>query len=213
MRVIIPLHVPRACASLRPCDGHRVLRTLSLPGSPLDVAQGAPLPTEFLLFRAGENATSKGVFLFDAEAARAVMAAYSREGVDLMLDLEHQSLDDAARTARADAADALAWYGLELRGDGSLWATNVRWNTEGERRLRERTQRYISPAFVTEPLDDGRERVTSIANAALCARPATYDAPALIAATKRDLRTVQERAQSYVITQRALTKAKATHGS
>jgi len=192
-----------------------VIRTLSQPGQSLDVAQDAPLPAEFVLFRAGENPTSKGVFLFDAEAAKAVMAQYALEGVEHMIDLEHDSLDQGVRAHRADAADALGWYELAMRG-GDLWAVNVRWNPEGERRLRNKTQRYISPAFTVEVLEGGIERVVSVANVALCARPATYDAPALVAASRKDLRSLKDRVTYYHMISRAKTKAEATrtkHGS
>lgn len=152
--------------------------------SALELAEGAPLPAEFLLFRAGPNETSKGVFVFDAAAATAVLAHYKREGVDLMVDCEHDSLSDKARAMRSDAGDALGWYQLELRVDGSLWASNVRWNAEGERRLRAKTQRYISPAFTVTEGDDGAMRVSAVINAALTAIPATHSAPALVAASR-----------------------------
>ena len=147
-------------------------------------APGDALPTEFRLFAAGANPTSKGVYVYDKAAQKAVMSQYASEGVELMIDLNHDSLDPAATASRSDAGDALGWFQLETKPDGSLWATDVRWNPEGERRLRAKAQRYISPAFNTEPLDDGSERVTSIANAALVAMPATHNAPALVAASK-----------------------------
>jgi len=139
------------------------------------------LPTEFLLFRAGANETSKGTFVLTPESAAACMAAYQREGVELIVDLEHDSLSTEARNMRSDAGDARAWFKLELRADGSLWAVDVRWTPDGERRLREKTQRYISPAFE----HDEKGVVMQIANAAMCSMPATYNAPALVAASRR----------------------------
>lgn len=108
------------------------------------------------------------------------MANFRLEGVDQMVDLEHDSLDEETRRMRADAADALGWYSLEVR-NGELWMTNVRWCPEGERRLRARTQRYISPAFFTD--EDGR--ITEVVNVALCARPATYATQHLVAARSK----------------------------
>lgn len=144
----------------------------------------ADAPTEFRLFNPGVNETAKGAFLFDAPAADAVMSDYCRWGVDLMIDLEHDSLNDSARSARSDAADALGWFELAVKPDGSLWAVNVRWNAEGQRRLSAKTQRYISPAFSVEKTDDGQERIVSIFNAALCAAPATFGTPPLVAANR-----------------------------
>lgn len=139
-------------------------------------------PTEFLIFSAGVNETQKGPFTFDAEAARSVMSTYATEGVDLMIDLEHESLSPQDECVRPDCRDARGWFQLSLRPDGSLWAVNVRWSPDGARRLAEKTQRYISPAFFDE---DGR--VMALVNAALCARPATYDARPLVAASQRRL--------------------------
>lgn len=140
------------------------------------VAADAPLPNEFRIFTAGVNASTKGDVLFDALAAELVLEAYRRGGVDLMIDLAHDSLSEAARVARADADDARGWFQLEVRA-GELWAVGVTWTPDGERRLRERTQRYISPAF---RFDDAG-RVVELINVAIVARPATLDAPALVA--------------------------------
>lgn len=142
------------------------------------VADGGELPKEFILFRGGENETTKGSFLFDAKAAEMVMAAAdARGGVDYPIDLEHLSLDD--RHPNFDT-DARGWFRLAVRG-GDLWAVDVRWTPDGARRLAEKSQRYISPAFFTD--DEGR--ITEIVNVALVAMPATQGAPALIAATRR----------------------------
>lgn len=149
----------------------------------LSVAPAQP-PTEFKLFAAGPNPTSKGVFIFDAAAARSVMAAFKSHGVDLPIDLEHLSLSDPSQSARTDGADARGWFKLAVKADGSLWAVDVRWTPDGERRLRDRTQRYISPAFCTEQVKGGGERVLSVTNCALCAMPATHNAAALVAASR-----------------------------
>lgn len=135
------------------------------------------------MFAPGVNETQNGRYIFDEKAAKSVMASYLREGVELMIDLEHDSLNKAARAARSDAGNALGWFVPEVRSDGSLWATNVRWTPDGAARLTNRTQRYISPAFATEEADGG-ERVLAIRNCALCAMPATHGTAALVAASK-----------------------------
>lgn len=145
-----------------------------------EVGEGQPLPDRFLLFKRGINATAKGDVLFDAEAAQLVVDAANQAGVDFMIDLEHDSVDEATRLARADAADALGWFSLEVDASGNLWACNVRWNPEGERRLRNRLQRYTSPCF---EYDSETGRVVSLINVALCGRPATYNAKPLVAAS------------------------------
>jgi len=135
------------------------------------------LPVAIRLFRAGENQTTKGVFLFDATAAEVVLSAASDHGADVMIDLEHLSIDPDAPNYDPDSR---GWLKLEVR-NGELWATNITWTPDGARRLTEKTQRYISPAFQR----DAENRVTEIVNIALVAMPATYGTPALVAANRR----------------------------
>lgn len=131
------------------------------------------LPTAVRLFRAGPNETHKGTFVFDKEAADSVMAAANSWGVDMMFDLQHLSIDEEAPNYDPDAR---GWFRLEVR-NGELWAVGITWTADGARRLTEKTQRYISPAFAR----DGN-RVTQILNVALVAMPATHGTPALVAA-------------------------------
>jgi phage I-like protein len=149
----------------------------------LRTRDGSPLPTEFRIFRAGSNPSTKGPDVFDAEAARLVMAEYRKQGVDLPIDLEHNSIDREVKARRSDATDAMGWFKLEMRG-GDLWAVNVRWTAEGERRLRAKSQRYISPAFMA---DKKTRRVVELVNCALVAQPATHNARELVAASRFDL--------------------------
>lgn len=151
--------------------------------SALVAREGAPLPTEFLLFNAGQNDTEKGVFTFDALAAEMILSEYTKRGVDLMIDLEHDSLNKEARALRSDAADARGWFGLSLHADGSLWGAGASWTPDGSARLIDKRQRYISPAFATTTDAKGVERPSRLVNAAICARPATYETPALVAAS------------------------------
>lgn len=158
----------------------RSARLRALGAHTIDVAvDGEAPPTEFRLFKAGENETTQGTFIFDAEAASAVMAAAAqRDGVDYPIDLEHLSLEST--DSRGFDPDARGWFCLAVR-NGELWAVNVRWTPDGQRRLSERTQRYVSPAFTV----DDEDRVTEIVNVALVAMPATHGTPALVAANRR----------------------------
>ena len=154
----------RLTAILYHVDHLRLIRLSAIGDEP---------PVEFRIFAAGVNESSKGPCIFDDDAARSVMATYEREGIDLMLDLEHAAVSGGS-------TDALAWYQLAVRSS-ELWAVNVRWTPEGEARLLEKRQRYISPAFMV----DENDRVTHVINCALTSLPATYHAPALVAASKR----------------------------
>lgn len=135
------------------------------------------LPTQFRIFRQGKNSSTKGTVVFDDKSAKAIMAEYAKHGADLMLDLEHLSIN---RDSPHYNPDAMAWFKLALRG-GELWATDVRYSPEGAARLESKKQRYISPYFLVEKAS---KRVVSLINAALTALPAT-DAPmALVAASQ-----------------------------
>jgi len=151
----------------------------------LSVGEGAALPTEFRIFRAGINDTSQGPIVFDADAAKSVMAAFAAHGVDMMIDLAHDSVDEAARANRSDADDARGWCSLEVR-DGELWAVGVSWTPDGARRLTERTQRYVSPVVF---IDEETNRAIKLFNIALCSMPATHNAAPLVAARRKLERT------------------------
>lgn len=140
-----------------------------------------PLPTEFRIFRAGANPSVKGTVVFDARAAELVMAAAAQWGNDYMIDLEHNSLIPRLVDSDNSDHDARGWFRPEVR-DGELWAAGVTWTADGAARLRDRRQRYMSPAFYTRESDpDDVPRVTELINVALCAMPATDQLEALVA--------------------------------
>lgn len=153
-----------------PADLSYVCLAESLPAEP---------PSEFRIFKAGENPTSKGTALFDAKAASDVMAEYARRGTLKMIDRNHDSLNADARLMRADTLDAQGYFRLELR-NGELWAVDVKWTPEGADRVRTRKQIYMSPAFKEDPKT---HRVMYLANVALTPMPATFDATPLVAAS------------------------------
>jgi phage I-like protein len=136
-------------------------------------------PKEFRIFKSGWNPTYKGDFLFDGEAALAVMAEFEEHGVDRPIDLEHLSIE---QESNAYDPNARGWFKLEVR-NGELWAVDVKWTPDGVKRLTQATQRYISPFF---GFDKKTRRVQSLYNVAICAIPATKDMPALVAASKRN---------------------------
>lgn len=143
------------------------------------IALGADeLPKEFRLFAAGTSDDLNGCeATFDAAAAAAVMARYRSSGARGQIDLEHDSLVDAPDAVREDMRDARGWFDLEVRSGPELWAVNVEWTPDGARRLQQKTQRYVSPAFTL----DAKGRVNWLVNVALCARPATLGALPLVA--------------------------------
>ncbi len=137
-------------------------------------------PTEFRIFSAGKIETTKGTFIFDAQAAKSVMSEYQTHGADLMVDYDHASLA-ALSLDPAQAGKAAGWFGLDVRG-GELWAVNVRWTPPAADALANKEWRYMSPAFSTD--DEGR--VTSLLNVAITNLPATRNLQPLIAASGKD---------------------------
>jgi phage I-like protein len=129
-------------------------------------------PSRFRLFRKGVNHTAKGDFIFDATAAKAVMAAWQDAGNELAIDYEHQTAADPPIEA-----PAAGWFTPEVI-DGELWATNVRWTTRAEEYLRSGEYRYTSPYFRT----DKTGRVIELLNTAITNLPATKHLDALVAA-------------------------------
>jgi hypothetical protein len=142
--------------------------------SELSGLDAASLPTEFRLFKFGDNVTTKGTFKLDQEGAHAIMAAYGRHGVELAIDYEHDTFNDKLSGPRP----AAGWFVPEIRADG-LYATNVRWTARATELLRGKEYRYFSPTFE----HDKQRRITRLMPLALVNFPATHDQPALVAAT------------------------------
>jgi hypothetical protein len=131
-------------------------------------------PTRFLLFTWGENESSKGSVWLTPEGAKAAIEELgSRE---LMIDLEHLSLDPSSPNYDGDAR---GWARRVELDDVGMWAADVRWTEDGEARIRSKRQRYTSPAFDT----DAQGVVISLCNVALTALPATRFITPLVAAS------------------------------
>lgn len=140
--------------------------------------EGDALPSEFRIFRSGENETTKGTFLFDSDSAASVMSEYEAHGIDVMLDYDHASLDTLASRDPAQAGKAAGWCRLEVRA-GELWAVNVRWTEHAADALRAKEWRYMSPAFAA----DREGRIVSLLNVAITNLPATRRLEPLVAAS------------------------------
>lgn len=142
---------------------------------------GEQAPTEFRIFRGGENTSTKGTFIFDDKAADSVMAFFAKRGLTPKMDYEHQSLNAAANGQPAPNS-AYAWTPQVRRGaDGEpeLWATAVKWTDRARQMIEAREYSYFSPVFMTD--DDNR--VTEVWNVALTNLPALDNIDELMAAT------------------------------
>lgn len=134
---------------------------------------GDTLPTEFRIFAFGENASTKGTFLFDEASAQSVMARYAERGIELHFDYEHDLVHPAP-----GPKPAAGWFVPEVRADG-LYAANIRWTPQATKFLTEKEYRYFSPLFRAD--DSGR--VIELWNVALTNDPALLGAAQIVAAS------------------------------
>jgi hypothetical protein len=158
-----------------------VRKIVTLSAVPIDAAEDPP--SDVLLLRRGWNRSGRGDFLIDDTAIDDVIAAWrqhtdghSRPG---MIDLEHLSLDPASPNFDPDPR---AWFDLQATDDG-LRLVDLSWLPDGDRRVRGKLQRFLSPTFY---FDEETRRVTRLINVALTALPELHSAPELVAARLGD---------------------------
>lgn len=153
--------------------------TAQLDAAPIGPpGDGAEFPPKKLrLFAPGMNATTKGEFLFDDEAARKVLAAFEQHGVDLAMDFDHGSLAPPDGKKR----DVPGYYRLAVE-DGALYAL-PEWTETGLRAIKRGEKgelpeyRYTSPTFQYDP---ATRRVLSMGPLALVSYPATHGAKPIV---------------------------------
>ncbi len=130
-------------------------------------------PTEFRIFRKGDNESTKGIFRFTEAAAKMVMDRFrAMAGPKLSrritFDYDHGSLNrdsrDPSETAKS-AGDCL----LELR-DGELWAIDVRFTPKAKAGIEAREWLYFSPAFNK----NAKSEPQWLINIAICNNPALF---------------------------------------
>lgn len=136
--------------------------------SGIDVSEA---PIEFRVFTLGRNESDHGPFKVTPRSIELLIA----DTRDVMIDLEHLSLEVESRNYNPDA---MGWGRLEARDDG-LYCVAVSWTAEGKERIESRKQRFISPAFYT----NSKKEVIKLINMALTALPAMHSVEPLIAAS------------------------------
>lgn len=140
------------------------------------IVSGDSLPTEFLIFAAGDNETLDGVFHFTPKSAKSVIDERLRWGIRLMVDLEHKSVLPPDSIARC--TDSMCWADVEIR-DGACYGVNAEWTPEGAERLKNKSQIYLSPTFY---YNEETLEIEALYNVALVSAPKTLNAPALASA-------------------------------
>ncbi len=166
----------------------------------LAIGASGELPTEFCLFRAGENRThdGRGAFLFDDLSTKSCETHHAERGLaDYMVDYDHASLAFIA-TDPAESGKAAGWFKMAVR-DGALWATDVSWTPKGAEKLRAREFRYFSPAADYETTPDGAKRITKLVNCALTNNPALAGIPPLVASTTPPAKPEKEQSMKSIL--------------
>jgi phage I-like protein len=134
---------------------------------PVPIPDGAEPPSEFRIWKWGENATLKGPVHLDKASAEQVLKAFQDHGIDaIAIDYEHQTF---AAEENGKPAPAAGWFVPEVRDDG-LWATQVKWTDTAADHLRRREYRFFSP---TALLDSKTRKPVRLQPMALTNYPAT----------------------------------------
>lgn len=136
-------------------------------------SSGQP-PSEFRIFKAGANDTSKGVFNLSADGIMSCLDCAQKHGNELCVDYDH-AMFSALAVDPAQAKKAAGWFKLAQK-DGDLWAVDVRWTPKATEMLASREYRYISPAFKSI-----NGEITEVINVALTNLPATHNLTPLMA--------------------------------
>lgn len=144
----------------------------------LGVEPGKAPPTEFRLFAAGHVETTKGVFIFDADAQDQVMKRAADYGNDYPVDYGH-AMTSFFSLDPSESNKAAGWFTPAVR-NGELWATSVSWTPKASKALSDREFRYCSPTFG----HDEEGRVTELICVALTNLPATKRMDPLMADRK-----------------------------
>jgi hypothetical protein len=147
-------------------------------GSLGDYANAEEVPSEFTLLKAGVNEYVDGdTIIFDADAATAVMQRYTKRGIDLMADYEHQSLQIPPVISPAAAKK---WV-PEVR-DGALVASSIAWTDKARSMIAAGEYRYFS---IAARVDVKSKRIVELINFALTNNPAANHIAPLVAASRR----------------------------
>jgi phage I-like protein len=133
------------------------------------------VPTEFRIFKAGDNPSEKGLFVFTKASAESVMSEYRDHAKPMLLDYNHGT---TLQAGPPEASIAAGEFTPEVR-NGELWATNIRWTDRAKALLSAGEYRLFSPFFT----HDKKGQVLRLVNVALTNLPALDGIEPLVAAS------------------------------
>lgn len=125
---------------------------LRCSGLPVEVKE---VPEIIRILPIGEVKSRKGDFIVDDESVELIKLYFSERKVDLVIDYEHQSLDNTQ-------APAAGWI-IEIGSEDGAVTAKVKWTDKAEEYLRNREYRYLSPVVLVRKSDRKAVAVQSVA--------------------------------------------------
>jgi hypothetical protein len=113
-----------------------------------------------------------GTVVWDAEAAKQVMAEYGKRGNPIAIDVEHNSNPDINPNYDPNAPPAGGGYvWLKLDAKGALWLDPIQWSDHARYEIESGSRRTISPDWDYDPKTNRPVRLNKIS---LVQSPGTY---------------------------------------
>ena len=152
------------------------------PATLRDGPSDAPvLGGEYVVIPDGHVNSDKGNFRLDQAGADAIIAKFRRQGLELVVDYEHQTLGDEYASPSGQAP-ASGWIkNLRYEPRHGLVAS-VHWNVRAAEMIRTGEYKYLSPVMA---IDGKTRRAVGLHSVALTNKPAIAHFPALMAASDR----------------------------
>lgn len=135
--------------------------------------QGPPrAPERLCLWKPGITKGDFGTVVWDADAAKQVMAEYEKRGNPIAIDVEHNSNPDINPNYDPNAPPAGGGYvWLKLDGKGALWLDPIQWSDHARYEIESGSRRTISPDWDYDPKTNRPVRLNKIS---LVQSPGTY---------------------------------------
>ncbi len=127
-------------------------KLLACSGSASEV-NGVPDVVKLLPF--GMVKSQKGDFIVDAESFEAIKNSFKERGIDIVIDYEHQTLEDVQ-------APAGGWIKDLFLQDGAI-AAKVEWTPKAQEYLKNKEYRYLSPVVLVRKKDSKAVVLHSVA--------------------------------------------------
>ncbi|BFH17028.1 phage protease [Paenibacillus melissococcoides] len=113
------------------------------------------VPTVIKLLPLGHVKSQKGNFVVDEESFRAMKETFHRRALDIVIDYEHQTLEDVQ-------APAGGWIKELIIQDNAI-AGKVEWTPKAEEYLKNKEYRYLSPVVLVRKSDQKAVVLHSVA--------------------------------------------------